>query len=100
MSHLLYMAFIDPTFSSKNASLFFLLLCRTTFLLTPLLVSLYDKRLSVLNLVFGLRDLWKSDFDPKSIRWINGQNDEIVIEEELTMISIRKRESYKYDIHN
>ncbi len=96
------MAFIDPTFSSKNASLFFLLLCRTTFVLTPLLVSLYDKRLSVLNLVFGLKDLWKSGFDLKSVRWRNGREDKIVIEEELAMVykSIRKEESYKYDIHN
>ena len=50
--YIFYASYIDQAFNDPQLSLFSILLCRTTFLLIPILVSLYDKKLNVVRL-FG-----------------------------------------------
>ena len=48
---MVYNAFINSQYYNPDLTLTVLLVCRLTFLYTPILVSLYDKKLSLLRLV-------------------------------------------------
>jgi len=48
--YVIYASLIDQTYSHTHLSLVTIVLCRTTFLLAPILVSLYDKKFNIVRL--------------------------------------------------
>jgi len=48
---MVYTVFINRQYYNPNLTLAVLLVCRLTFLCTPILVSLYDKKLSLTRLI-------------------------------------------------
>jgi hypothetical protein len=79
-------------------SLLFIILCRFTYLWTPLFVSVYDRKLSVLN-VFKIRKSKLShhhqdEFD-LSMRFVKTNDND----ERMKIESTHLDEYFRYDIH-
>ena len=80
-----YLVYVDPNFHKPLLILWLIILCRTTFLLVPILVSLYDKKLNVVRL-FG--------FACKKSEEIKEEVDEMEMQE------FRDKRNFDYQSYN
>ena len=100
MIHLLYMAFINTEFKSKEMSLLFIIVCRFTYFLTPFFVSIYDRRLSITE-YFAQFKRKSCPIECQTQRSIKTKEDQETAEICLTpLFEINKNEeNYRFDIH-
>ncbi len=85
---MVYNAFINTQYYNPDLTLTILLVCRLTFLYTPILVSLYDKKLSLLRLV---------GFACKNTEEIKEATEEMELKE---FLEERKYQFQGFNIHN
>ncbi len=85
---MVYNAFINTQYYNPDLTLTILLVCRLTFLYTPILVSLYDKKLSLLRLV---------GFACKNTEEIIEATEEMELKE---FLEERKYQFQGFNIHN
>jgi len=84
---MVYAVFINRQYYNPNLTLAVLLVCRLTFLCTPILVSLYDKKLSLTRLL---------RFACKKTEEIERETEEMEFKEYLEE---RKHQFQGYSIH-
>jgi hypothetical protein len=95
MAHLLYMTFVDSQFKSHEMSLLFIVMCRVTYFWTPVFVSIYDRRLSILTIFDRLKcKKFHNEHESEA-----DNTEEFIEEKKIFETKWSHASSFKYNIH-